>query len=266
MSSNKFHSNEEEKEERMMENIIDEYDINLRTCDTIDNENINKLNMKRKNDICNIKTNETDDKIVDELEKDRRTVRNFFTFQFTENAIKHRFGHGDVGKKLISEFVRMLCFDTITGNNDRHTYNWGIVCDLSGKRAPCFSPVYDSARGLFWNEHEQRLARFKEKQKDGTTNLEKYIQDSMPRIGWEGVQDPNHFDLSRLIYQNRPEYRYIFDEMLLPERENALNELLENDFRKLFSLTRYDLIKKCLNLRFQKINSIINQIKKEERT
>lgn len=208
----------------------------------------------------------SDDKIVDELEKDRRTVRNFFTFQFTENAIKHRFGHGDVGKKLISEFVRMLCFDTITGNNDRHTYNWGIVCDLSGKRAPCFSPVYDSARGLFWNEHEQRLARFKEKQKDGTTNLEKYIQDSMPRIGWEGVQDPNHFELSRLIYQNRPEYRYIFDEMLLPECENALNELLETDFRKLFSLTRYDLIKKCLNLRFQKINSIINQIKKEERT
>ncbi|MEZ4943479.1 MAG: hypothetical protein R3D58_21560 [Saprospiraceae bacterium] len=41
----------------------------------------------------------SDDKLVEELEKDRRVVRNFFTFQFTEKAIKHRFGHGDEGKK-----------------------------------------------------------------------------------------------------------------------------------------------------------------------
>ncbi|NUQ25367.1 MAG: HipA domain-containing protein [Saprospiraceae bacterium] len=208
----------------------------------------------------------SDDKLVEELEKDRRGVRNFFTFQFAEKAIQHRFGHGDEGKNLIRDFVRMLCFDAITGNNDRHTYNWGIVCDLSGKRAPCFSPVYDSARGLFWNEHEQRLGRFKEKQKDGSTNLNKYIQESMPRIGWEGVQDPNHFDLAELIYKNYPNYRYIYDETILPEREIAVNELLEKEFKNLFSATRYFLIKDCLNLRFQNLRNIIDQTKKEERT
>lgn len=66
MSLNKFYSNEEEREERMMENAIDKYDINLIKSDTINNENINKLNIKKKNENCNIKTIITDDKIVDD--------------------------------------------------------------------------------------------------------------------------------------------------------------------------------------------------------
>lgn len=208
----------------------------------------------------------SDETLVEEIEKDRRTVRNYFTFQFTECAIRHRFGHSDIAEKLIGDLVRMLCFDAITGNNDRHIYNWGIICHVEGERAPRFSPVYDSARGLFWNEHENRLARFKEKSKEGVSNLEKYILESMPRIGWEGVQNPNHFELTELIYQNRPEFRCIFDHMLGPEREKAVSEFLDREFGKLFSATRYDLIKKCLNLRFQRLNNIINQIKKEERT
>ncbi len=204
-----------------------------------------------------------DTKLVDEIEKDRKTVRNFFTFQFAEGAILHRFGHGEEAKKLICDLVRMICFDAITGNNDRHTYNWGIICDLDGKRAPRFAPIYDSARGLFWNEHELALTRFQGK--DGTTKLEKYIQGSMPRIGWESAQDPNHFELAQLLYQTRPDFRSILDAMLTPERERAANDLLEKEFEKLFSVTRYDLIKKCLNLRIQKLTYIINQIQKEER-
>ncbi|MBU6342523.1 MAG: HipA domain-containing protein [Bacteroidetes bacterium] len=208
----------------------------------------------------------SDDQLVEEIEKDRRTSRNLFTFQFAECALKHRFGHGDVGQKLIKEFVRMLGFDAITGNNDRHTYNWGIICDLNGKRAPRFSPIYDSARGLLWNEPEQRLLRFTQKDKDGTTNLEKYVRDSMPRIGWEGTKDQNHFELACLIYQNRPEFRYIFDDLLSTKRQTLAKGLLEEEFEKLFSPIRYDLIKKCLDLRIQKLINIFTQIQKEERT
>ncbi len=145
----------------------------------------------------------------------------------------------------------MLCFDAITGNNDRHIYNWGIISHVKGQRAPRFSPVYDSARGLFWNEHEEKLARFQEKTSDGMTNLKRYVQSSMPRIGWENVQNPNHFELSRLIYQNRPEFRFVFDDMINLERETRANALLEKEFEKLYS-PMLQLIRKCLNLRFQR--------------
>jgi hypothetical protein len=202
--------------------------------------------------------------LVDEIEKDRKTVRDLFTFQFAESAMQHRFGHGDECTKLIFDLVRMLCFDAITGNNDRHTYNWGIIRDLSGKRAPCFAPIYDTARGLLWNEHEDNLARFQGN--EGAVKLKKYIQESKPRIGWEGEKGPNHFELAGLLYQTRPEFRSVFDEILTPEREQAANELLKKEFEKLFSVTRYDLIKNCLNLRIQRLTDIITQIKKEGRT
>lgn len=191
-----------------------------------------------------------DETLVEEIEKDRRTVRNFFTFQFTERALQHRFEQGGLSEKIMADLVKMLCFDAITGNNDRHIYNWGVICPVKGNRVPRFSPVYDSARGLFWNESEVRLARFQEKTPDGVTNLEKYVQGSMPRIGWEGVQNPNHFDLARLVYQNRPEFRFIFDDMVDPGCEANAYVLLEKEFGKLFSPTRYLLIRKCLNLRF----------------
>ena len=207
-----------------------------------------------------------DHKLVAEIEKNRQTARNFFTYQFAIGALKHRFGHGIEGGKIIKDFVKMLCFDAITGNNDRHTYNWGIICDLSSKRVPRFSPIYDSARGLFWNEHEDRLSRFTDDSKDGAAHLEKYIRNSMPRIGWEGKQDPNHFELAGLIYQNCPEHRFIFDEVISSDFENAANELLEKEFKKLYSPKRYELIRKCLNLRFQMLTHTIHQSKKEERT
>lgn len=165
----------------------------------------------------------------------------------------------------MTDLVKMLCFDAITGNNDRHIYNWGIIRHIKGERAPRFSPVYDSARGLFWNEHENKLPRFQEKTSDGVTNLERYAQTSMPRIGWEGVQNPNHFELTRLIYQNRPEFRFVFEGMINPVCQTNTNALLEKEFEKLFSPTRYHLIRKCLNLRFQMLNDIIHQIKKEGR-
>jgi hypothetical protein len=208
----------------------------------------------------------TNPELVEEIERDRRTVRNYFTFQFTECAIQHRFEHDETSKKIMADLVKMLCFDAVTGNNDRHIYNWGVICHIKGERAPRFSPVYDSARGLFWNESEVNLARFKEKTTYGVTNLEKYVQGSMPRIGWEGVQNPNHFDLVRLIYQNYTELRFIFDGMVNPACEANAYALLEKEFEKLFSPTRYHLIRKCLNLRFQMLTNIIHQVKKEERT
>lgn len=207
-----------------------------------------------------------DPETVENIEKDRRTVRNYFTFQFTECAMQNRFGHGKLSESIMVELVKMLCFDAITGNNDRHIYNWGVICHVKGERAPRFSPVYDSARGLFWNESEVRLARFQENTTDGVMNLEKYVQGSMPRIGWEGVQNPNHFELARLMYQNRPEFRSIFDDMVNPACETRANVILKSEFENLFSPTRYHLIQKCLNLRFQMLINIIHQIKKEERT
>ncbi|MBC8883138.1 hypothetical protein H9X57_06230 [Flavobacterium piscinae] len=51
----------------------------------------------------------------------------------------------------------MLLFDALTGNNDRHYYNWGVISHIKNEHKPYFSPVYDTARGLLWNDSDKKL-------------------------------------------------------------------------------------------------------------
>jgi hypothetical protein len=53
--------------------------------------------------------------------------------------------------------MKMLFFDGLVGNNDRHMYNWGVVRDIYGKDIASISKIYDTARGLLWNMTEEQL-------------------------------------------------------------------------------------------------------------
>jgi hypothetical protein len=89
-----------------------------------------------------------DEKFVEEVEK-KNQARDIFTFQFVEDALLDRFPE-DVDE-ILQGFVKLLGFDALVGNNDRHFYNWGVITDVAGRTKPRFSPVYDTARALFWN-------------------------------------------------------------------------------------------------------------------
>lgn len=92
-----------------------------------------------------------DKDFVHEIEE-QQMARDFFTLSFTYDTLKHIYPHQ--ADDLFMDFVRMLVFDAIVGNNDRHYYNWGVITDTYGKEQPRFSPIYDTARALFWNLSE----------------------------------------------------------------------------------------------------------------
>ncbi len=80
---------------------------------------------------------------------ENKSERDFFTFQMTREAIKDAFpGHME---KIVKGYVEMLTFDALIGHNDRHPYNWGVISPIRKAKSPRFSPVYDTARALFWN-------------------------------------------------------------------------------------------------------------------
>lgn len=64
---------------------------------------------------------ENDNKFVQEIE-DQNWSRALFTFQFTYEAVKFAFPKQH--PTLMEALVKLLVFDAITGNNDRHFYNW----------------------------------------------------------------------------------------------------------------------------------------------
>ncbi len=149
----------------------------------------------------------------------------------------------------------MLIFDALTGNNDRHFYNWGVLKDIRGKRRPVFSPIYDSARGLFWNTSEARIENLFKNGNEVLKSqfesfLNKYTINSQPKIGWEGYKKINHYELMSLIYNDYPTYRGIFNTMCNNKSlQNVLN-MLKSEFNDIFSQKRLILIEGCLKKRF----------------
>ncbi|MEO0554129.1 MAG: HipA domain-containing protein [Bacteroidota bacterium] len=194
----------------------------------------------------------SDDQFVKQVE-DEGKARDFFTIRFTKRALKFTFGENVTD--IFNDFVRMVLFDAIIGNNDRHYYNWGIVRHVKGKHKPFFSPVYDTARGLYWNESEENLSL-----RIAEPSIEKYVDNSRPKLGWENESDINHFKLIELLYMYRLDYNISDDVFKILSKSNLKNSLdvIQKEFKFLLSENRKNLISKCLIKRFEKLENIIN--------
>jgi hypothetical protein len=191
--------------------------------------------------------------------EEKGLARKFFTFQFVESAVKKMFPLD--AELILVNFVQMLVFDAITGNNDRHFYNWGIVKHIENKKKPIFAPIYDSARGLLWNSPESKLQDWLGHPKLLDDKIAKYCEGSKPKIGWEGLDDLNHFDLINSIYSSDVRYKETCEHLITKRPLQEILNLLKNQFSKYYSNERITLMEKCLIYRFKRLISIINNNK-----
>lgn len=199
---------------------------------------------------------EADETFVEEIES-QGLARELFTFQFVIESIRQSFPKNF--DEITKAFLKMLVFDAITGNNDRHFYNWGVIVDLEGEKEPVFSPVYDTARGLFWNYSENKISNlFHKNGKIDNPQFEKYINNSRPKTGWEGEKDLNHFKLIQLINDTYPKYNSICMELLNSLNLLGIKEMIEKEFKPFFSNQRYKLIIECFIHRYELLLNVCN--------
>jgi HipA-like C-terminal domain len=132
---------------------------------------------------------------------EKREESEYFTFQMTIEAIKEAFPGFE--KKIVPGFVEMLTFDALIGHNDRHPYNWGVIVPLRKSVAPRFSPIFDTARALFWNVPERRISQMLNDQ----NQLEIYIKRCAAPVGWDAEQTVDFFRLIGLIWNSFSRYR-----------------------------------------------------------
>ena len=188
--------------------------------------------------------NEDSPAFVEEVDKQKLT-REWFTFQFVENAISNMFLYRK--DEIMHELSKLIIFDALVGNNDRHFFNWGVVRSIEGCFQPYFSPIYDTARGLFWNYSEAKLIDIVEVNKTIDNHIRKYCKDSRPKIGWENEKNLNHFRLFEKIYTN--EYYISSDEIKQLLNSSVLEKMLmevRQNFHSLMSVNRITMICKCL--------------------
>ena len=77
----------------------------------------------------------------------------------------------------------------------------------------------------------------------------------MPKTGWEGEQNLNHFQLAQKLCKNDKKFSVILDDLLKQENENHVIELIDNEFKMLLSDARKELIKHTIRYRFKILRS-----------
>lgn len=192
---------------------------------------------------------------VEEVDEQKMT-RDLFTLQVIEKSIETLFLYQK--EEIMKDLVKLIIFDALVGNNDRHFFNWGVIRSLDNNFQPYFSPVYDTARGLFWNYSENKVKDIVEVNHTIDSHIRRYCKSSRPKIGWEGENNPNHFQLFKQIYSN--EFYITKDEvknLLMHTILEQMNKEIRQNFQPIMSVNRITLICKCLEYRFNELKKIL---------
>lgn len=130
---------------------------------------------------------------------------------------------------FLTHFLRMMIFDSIIGNTDRHQENWGLVLYNIGdnKRKVVFSPAFDNGTSLGHEIVQQKIGTFKNPQR-----MSSYLRKGKHHIRWN-IKSPDrigHFELFESMKKSK-EFVEIVMSMLSFDFEE-----LENEVRSLSSI------------------------------
>lgn len=198
-----------------------------------------------------------DKQFVDDINKDRKIRREYLTFDEVEKAIHHVYpGECSI---LCSDLVKMLTFDALAGNNDRHFYNWGVIGSSRRreKEVVRFAPVYDSARGMFWNDTQEKLEERYQQYMKNPLQMDAYLERTKPRFSFEGNSSANHFDLMQYLIEYSVTYKEIITYLCSVEKEEAVLSQLQSKVFPFFSKERIFLTTMAIERRFQRVRSLL---------
>lgn len=196
-----------------------------------------------------------DMELAKQIADEKKTARELFTFEFISGALEAIFPR-NCGR-IINDLVRMITFDAIAGNNDRHFYNWGIIATKKiSNQLPRFAPLYDSARGLLWNVSDETIIKWKKLQKSGGNRIEKYILDACPRISIEGDKEINHFGLISFLKKLNKGYKETIESLASLDKEEQILLMMKKEFYPFFIKERCELTTFIIRERFKRVREI----------
>ena len=189
--------------------------------------------------------------------EEKKMESEYFSFQMVCEAIAAAFP--DENDEIIGGLIEMLTFDALIGHNDRHPYNWGVIVPLKKNKKPSFSPVYDTARALFWNVPENRVKQMM----TDRNQLDKYIRKCEPPFCWDKETNVDFFRLIGLIWNGYERHQDKIETFLNVAPLDDSIQILDADFSRLMSAERRELIKRCLHLRHKLLSEAINSFRRK---
>lgn len=167
--------------------------------------------------------------IVAYLNKDTKERNNYYTISNIKSVLD------DIDINLFKNFIKIMIFDALIGEQDRHEENWGIT-EKQGKNF--ISPLYDNGDSLL---REFRNPVNAQKYYDGIKDFNAYIDRSQTIIYKEDNKSKyKHFELIKYLYDNFPQYvipeinnlKRLTDEIIVELVNKIPDELLTNEHKK----------------------------------
>lgn len=167
--------------------------------------------------------------IVAYLNKDTKERNNYYTISNIKSVLD------DIDIDLFKDFIKIMIFDALIGEQDRHEENWGIT----EKQEKYFiSPLYDNGDSLL-REFKNPLNA--QKYYDGKKDFNAYIKRSKTIIYKEDHKSKyKHFELIAYLYNNFAQYvipeinnlKKLTDEIIEELVNKIPDELLTNEHKK----------------------------------
>ena len=189
-----------------------------------------------------------------------REERTFYTVELIDEVLAQTGRNEAERKSLRNGFASMIAFDALVGTNDRHSENWGIIenVKLKGERLR-FAPVYDTARGLFWNHSEEQLEERISSSKERAHLIDAYANGSRPLIT-TGRDTDSHFDVVRGVIKSHPELGRSVRRIISAYNHQKVMAMMHTSFGRIMSRFRLELIAELLLFRHEKLTKIIRVI------
>lgn len=156
-------------------------------------------------------------------------------------------------KNLKQDFIKVIFFDYIIGNTDRHQNNWGVI--KKNEDIIKLAPVYDNGSSLCSYVTEDKIEEFLGKDKNKFYSLVNTKSRSRIRIDKYEKKEPTHLEVMKYLKENMREE---FDKNLLIINKKINEEninLILNKTEKI-SKQREILIRKYIFEKKKLINNI----------
>lgn len=149
---------------------------------------------------------------------------------------------------LFYQFLRIMIFDALVGEQDRHEENWGIIRKNGTYK---LSPLYDNGCNLLREFYKEEYA---EKFYNGVKDFTSYIKRSKTWIYQKDGNRYKHFDLIKNLYNIYPNHtgKEIMNlEKLTDEKiKNIVNKMPDNIITKKHKeyIIKYIMVRKQILL------------------
>lgn len=160
-----------------------------------------------------------------------------------------------------TEYIKMLIFDSIIGNNDRHDENWGYLFEPKIKKF-ILAPIYDNASCLTAGDDEAKVKKLLTDSK----YLESYIDKGRPPnlyLNFDNNKKYSHFEIIKYLIKTEANVRELISEMVQKDYLNytkgVLEQIHQTDVPDLYKLSdnRIELIYRILEIRKKKLEGLI---------